>query len=326
MRWINYAFGLYFFISAIKAITKGKKKILVGTVENSEAIMNVSNEAFMADAFFKKPLYHQRFQLTDIMDMISSQSSAYLIITAPKVPSPTTTSTTKTTSTVITGTGDIMTKTKVSYNTRTEHNSNYKPDTSTGEIQSSGHRNDYKPSDKDYNDTFDYKDNQNYADSFDYNEDFKEDEVNNIKSLSSNSIAYNATENIAGCCYLTWSTERNEEGKLIIIGKLSAVAVAKMYTKKGVGKRLVKAAEDMLKMKAQEEIKLQALDNQDQVEVRMEVGVINARHDLFPWYQGQGYTLLNEKMPTDDDFDKIILPNLKGKIFCVKFVKNISLK
>ena len=312
MKWINILLGIYFFVSALKAVTSGKKKVLVGTVENSEAIMNVSNEAFMADAFFKKPLYHQRFQLNDIMDMISSQSSAYLIVTAPKgVNKPS---------------SNISSEKKVVIKPRVNEHDKYQAHSSSGELQSSGHRNNYEPSDKDYNDNFDYKDNQNYNDSFDYNEDFKEDEINNIKTSTSNSIAYSSTEDIAGCCYVTWSTERNEEGKLIIIGKLSAVAVAKMYSRKGVGKRLVKAAEDMLKMKAIEEIKLQALDNQDKLECRMEVGVINARHDLFKWYQGQGYTLLNEKMQTDDNFDNIILPTLKGKIFCVKFVKNIPLK
>ena len=222
MRWINIAFGLYFFISAIKAITKGKKKILVGTVENSEAIMNVSNEAFMADAFFKKPLYHQRFQLTDIMDMISSQSSAYLMITAPKA-----TVAASATTTSISG----NTTTRKVIKPKNENQNTYKANTSTGELQSSGHRDGLVPSDKDYNDSFDYKDDQNYNDNFDYTDDFKEDDASKIKSLNSTSTAYNATENIAGCCYLTWSTERNEDGKLIIMGKLSVVAVAKMYTR-----------------------------------------------------------------------------------------------
>lgn len=311
-KWINIFLGIYFFVSALKSLTGGKKKILVGTVENSEAIMNVSNEAFMADAFFKKPLYHQRFQLTDIMDMISSQSSAYLIVTAPKV--------------IKTASSKTSAEKKVVSKATVDQYDTYQAHSSSGELQSSGHRNNYEPSDRDYNDNFDYKDNQNYSDSFDYSEEFKEDDINNIKTSASNNIAYSSTEDIAGCCYLTWCTERSEEGKLIIIGKLSAVAVAKVYSRKGVGKRLVKAAEDTLKTKALEEIKLQALDNQDKLECRMEVGVINARHDLFKWYQGKGYTLLNEKMQTDDNFDNIILPNLKGKIFCVKFVKNIPLK
>ena len=47
-------------------------------------IVAVTNEAFMADTFFKKPEFHLRFTEESATNMISSKDSVFILATAPK--------------------------------------------------------------------------------------------------------------------------------------------------------------------------------------------------------------------------------------------------
>eukprot|EP01038_Epipyxis_sp_PR26KG_P007046 gene7046-9621_t len=48
-------------------------------LEDVSGIVDTTNDAFMADAFFKKPEYHQRFTQDNVLNMISSENSMFLI-------------------------------------------------------------------------------------------------------------------------------------------------------------------------------------------------------------------------------------------------------
>jgi hypothetical protein len=54
-------------------------EIEVATAASAENILELTNEAFMADAFFKKPEYHLRFDLPTVHDMIHAENSAFLL-------------------------------------------------------------------------------------------------------------------------------------------------------------------------------------------------------------------------------------------------------
>lgn len=58
-----------------------KYSISVATARHSESIVSVTNEAFMADTFFKKAEYFLRFDLATVQKMISDQNSYFLIAT-----------------------------------------------------------------------------------------------------------------------------------------------------------------------------------------------------------------------------------------------------
>ena len=49
------------------------------TLENATEIVSVTNEAFIADAFFKKQEYHLRFTHVDVIGMISSPNSVFIL-------------------------------------------------------------------------------------------------------------------------------------------------------------------------------------------------------------------------------------------------------
>jgi hypothetical protein len=44
--------------------------------------------------------------------------------------------------------------------------------------------------------------------------------------------------------------------------------------------------------------------------ISMEMGVINQRKDLFPWYEGQGYKLIGEIRPNDAELLRICLDDI----------------
>ncbi len=57
------------------------------------------------------------------------------------------------------------------------------------------------------------------------------------------------------------------------------------------------------------------------VEADLEMGVINQRKDLFPWYEKQGFTAFEEIF--DSELDKVVLDELRGKVFCILMRKHL---
>lgn len=51
------------------------------TSDDVESIVSCTNDAYVADAFFKKAVYHDRFTANDVMEMISSPNSAFIVAT-----------------------------------------------------------------------------------------------------------------------------------------------------------------------------------------------------------------------------------------------------
>jgi hypothetical protein len=98
---------------------------------------------------------------------------------------------------------------------------------------------------------------------------------------------------IVGSIFTTVSSsimteQYTDNQKFIIIdtvGKFSAVSVPKLWGKRGIGKKLVRAAEEytleVAERKLDEERKSGGI--RYKLIVDMEMGVINLRRDLFPW-------------------------------------------
>lgn len=53
----------------------------IATLEDVNTVMELTNDAFMADAFFKKPEYHLRFDSQNIENMIAAENSRFVIAT-----------------------------------------------------------------------------------------------------------------------------------------------------------------------------------------------------------------------------------------------------
>ncbi len=53
----------------------------IATSEDVDTILELTNDAFMADAFFKKPEYHLRFDSQTVKGMISAENSRFVIAT-----------------------------------------------------------------------------------------------------------------------------------------------------------------------------------------------------------------------------------------------------
>lgn len=49
------------------------------TLADADAVMAITNEAFVADEFFKKKDYHQRFDLPSVIEMINTENSAFIL-------------------------------------------------------------------------------------------------------------------------------------------------------------------------------------------------------------------------------------------------------
>eukprot|EP00600_Ochromonadales_sp_CCMP1393_P004994 CAMPEP_0174954842 /NCGR_PEP_ID=MMETSP0004_2-20121128/652_1 /TAXON_ID=420556 /ORGANISM="Ochromonas sp., Strain CCMP1393" /LENGTH=195 /DNA_ID=CAMNT_0016202707 /DNA_START=31 /DNA_END=615 /DNA_ORIENTATION=+ len=120
-------------------------------------------------------------------------------------------------------------------------------------------------------------------------------------------------ETNVGSMFFHWSSNAIAN-ELHITGKFSAVSVPAKYGKRGIGKTLVKAAESRLRDIATQQWNAHK-NSQDSMDVSdhkllvsMEMGVINQRKDLFPWYEGQGYVALHE-LPHDEELARICLDN-----------------
>lgn len=109
-----------------------------------------------------------------------------------------------------------------------------------------------------------------------------------------------------------------------LCGKFSAVSVPTKFGKQGIGKALVTGAESKLVEIAQEQllIKKSAGDDGIKLSVVMEMGVINLRTDLFPWYEKQGYSIIGEFLPRDKEVEMIKLPDVE--VHCILMRKQLS--
>lgn len=85
------------------------------------------------------------------------------------------------------------------------------------------------------------------------------------------------------------------------------MSVPTRFEKRGIGKALVRAAENQLLKVAQEE---HSTCPTSKLLVHMEMGVINQRTDLFPWYEGQGYQIIGEIRPNDAELLRICLDDV----------------
>jgi GNAT superfamily N-acetyltransferase len=130
---------------------------------------------------------------------------------------------------------------------------------------------------------------------------------------------------IAGSIYLQWEIEINDnenesKTKISVTGHVSCVSVGKKFERKGIGKRLVAAAEEYLLLL------LPTISTTEPIDVAMEIGVINLRTDLFPWYHGQGYNVIAEQgepsKQESAEVDMIKLPHLQ--VFCVLMRKTLK--
>jgi GNAT superfamily N-acetyltransferase len=74
--------------------------------------------------------------------------------------------------------------------------------------------------------------------------------------------------------------------------------VAAKFEKRGIGKALVRAAEDFV-------LRWASQHHPSTVEVFMEMTVINVRSDLIVWYERQGYQITGETSQLDE---KMVAP------------------
>lgn len=70
---------------ALNNLRKAVVRTFVATAENCADILSVTNEAFMADAFFKKPEYHLRFDTNTVLDMIKAPNSMFILATFDEI-------------------------------------------------------------------------------------------------------------------------------------------------------------------------------------------------------------------------------------------------
>ncbi len=84
------------------------------------------------------------------------------------------------------------------------------------------------------------------------------------------------------------------------------------YANRGIGKLLVKSAEAHLL--AVKDSMISENPESQIVKIVMEMGVINQRTDLFPWYERQGYLSVGP-LPHDAELARIVLDGVD--VYCV---------
>lgn len=91
------------------------------------------------------------------------------------------------------------------------------------------------------------------------------------------------------------------------------------YGKRGIGSTLIKAVEaKIMEVATEHHRKHENL----QLEVFSEMGVINVREDLFPWYGKQGYEKLYELRPNNAELTRIILDGMD--VCCILMRKKLT--
>jgi hypothetical protein len=83
--------------------------------------------------------------------------------------------------------------------------------------------------------------------------------------------------------------------------------------KRGIGKTIIQATEKYLLEVALSSTKI--------MKVTIQMGVINLRKDLFSWYEKQGYSVVGEIRPNDEELSRIILDDLD--VCCVLMTKSL---
>jgi ribosomal protein S18 acetylase RimI-like enzyme len=123
---------------------------------------------------------------------------------------------------------------------------------------------------------------------------------------------------VVGSLRLEWElrggaadSEKEEEEELV--GHIGAVSVPPRYASRGIGKGLVKAAEEFLVAEVQRQ-------GRPKAPVVMELGVINLRKELFPWYEAMGYST-GKPLPHSEELERIILPGVE--VFCIGMSKRL---
>ena len=131
-------------------------------------------------------------------------------------------------------------------------------------------------------------------------------------------VAEASSGDLLGSIYLTWEIESSGP-TVTFVGHFSAVSVRLACEKRGIGRGLVAAAESFLLDLAQSK----SMSMSKESSVAMEMGVINLRADLFPFYEKQGY-VQGERLPHSEELSRIILPERIDEVFCMAMRKNLS--
>lgn len=123
-------------------------------------------------------------------------------------------------------------------------------------------------------------------------------------------------EQIYGSIYLSW--DHDVEG---LIGHFSAVSVPPQYGRRGIGKCLVRAAEELLlESTTLPKSSCENRPDNSPASVIMCMGVINLRTDLFLFYETQGY-VQGERLPNNAEIQRIILPDMD--VCCIEMSKKL---
>jgi GNAT superfamily N-acetyltransferase len=157
-----------------------------------------------------------------------------------------------------------------------------------------------------------------------YHQRFTREDVDNLYSSTNANflVAVDTTANeVCGSIFFRWDEESDgieseSPRRRKVVGHFSAVSVPERFARRGIGKLLVKAAELLLLRAASE-----GSNEQEAVDVRMEMGVINLRKDLFPWYESQGYCITKEALPHDEELARIVLDDME--VYCVLMAKQL---
>lgn len=91
------------------------------------------------------------------------------------------------------------------------------------------------------------------------------------------------------------------------------MSVPPRFSNRGIGKKLVSAAESHI-------LHLAQAHGSVVTKAVMEMGVINQREDLFPWYQRQGYVTIGP-LPHDAELNRIVLEGMD--VYCVLMQKQL---
>ena len=270
-----------FIVNRLFRGTRPRVQYHIATFEHVDAVVEVTNDAFMADAFFKKKEYHKRLTRADVMDMLNNESAVFLVGVLPN--------------SVSTNHSSLPVKAPAK-------NSNESLiDGDSTDSYRKNFRSDFAPDEK--------------KSEF-ISEEYKEKEAGNPENLSFDKNSF-----VCSSLYLSWHIDVDADGVLTLTGKISAVSVPSRWGKKGIGKKMIKNAEDyLLKKVAPKELRAYGVK---ECKVVMEMGVINVRDDLFPWYEKQGY-MRGERLQHDGELDRIILPHMKDKVFCVRMSKELQ--
>lgn len=152
-----------------------------------------------------------------------------------------------------------------------------------------------------------------------YHVRFSEEDIDKLfttKQAAFLLVVHRPTDTVCGSIYVTWEINDESEPRKLV-GHFSAVSVPERFGQRGVGRLLVASAEKHVVGKA-EKLRVQG---SGVAEVWMEMGVINLRKDLFPWYENQGYRMSREALPHDEELAKMVREDMN--VFLVLMTKQL---